>query len=88
MARGPYYARYLQSTLIQEEDFCMSIDSHTHVIQHWDTQIMQTWGSIQNEFGVLSTQPPDVSVMRMVEGGGEGDKAKVVPHLCQATIKR
>eukprot|EP01031_Cornospumella_fuschlensis_P026623 gene26623-32172_t len=83
MARGPYYARYLQSTLIHEEDFCMSIDAHTDVIQNWDTEITKMWGSVQNEFGVLSGQPPDVSVMKL-----GGDRASVVPHLCQATIKK
>lgn len=79
LARGPAYARYLQSTLIQDEDFCMQIDSHSEVVQDWDTKGLQMWGSAGNEYGVLSMQPPDVTAAK--DSGYD-----IVPHLCQATF--
>ena len=37
-AKGPTYARYLCSTLWDNEEFYFQIDSHTKCVQNWDTK--------------------------------------------------
>jgi hypothetical protein len=34
-SRGPSYGRQLQEYLIEDEEFCMEIDSHTDFIKNW-----------------------------------------------------
>ena len=46
---------------------------------HWDTEMTSMWGSIDNEYAVLSTTAPDIStISKNVNERWE------VPHLCQA----
>jgi hypothetical protein len=40
-ARGPCYARYLCSTLFQDEDFFLQIDAHTIFTPGWDDRLRQ-----------------------------------------------
>lgn len=77
-AKGPTYARYLQDSLIQSEEFCMQIDAHSDFAQDWDVKATSMWGSIGNEYAVLSTRLPDISVL------STPDPANTVPHTCQA----
>ena len=37
-AKGPTYARYLCSTLYNNEDYFFQIDSHTKLVKSWDTK--------------------------------------------------
>lgn len=77
---GPNFARSFVSQLLREEDeFCLSLDAHSDVIQGWDEELLTTWAATENEFAILSTQPPDISQLQ------EGSHGKV-PHLCQATV--
>lgn len=79
LARGPNYARYLVESLLTNEDFYLSLDAHMDVVDEWDVKLLQEWGQIGNEFAMLSTQPPDVSVLV----DRDYQQAGVVPHLCQ-----
>jgi hypothetical protein len=82
LARGPIYARYLQHTLIKEEEYCMQIDSHMDFIKDWDVNLMDTFGQVNNEYAVLSSMPLDISAMKSL------DKESIsMPHLCQPTFK-
>jgi len=86
-ARGPLHARSLASNLRGEEEFCLQIDSHMDFIQYWDDIILSEWASINNEYAVLSTVPPDISALerereREREGGSKQVKSTEVPHLC------
>jgi len=57
-AKGPSFARALsQRKLLSNEQYCMSIDSHSKLIQHWDDVVKNEWKMIDNEFGVLSNMP-------------------------------
>ena len=49
------------------------------VVLHWDEALTQMWGSIDNEYAVLSTAAPDVSTLSQ----NVNDRWEV-PHLCQA----
>ena len=57
-AKGSSYARALsQRKLLSNEQYCLSIDSHTQLIKSWDDVSKSQWRSINNEFAVLSNQP-------------------------------
>ena len=75
---GPNFARSFSSQLLQDEEFCLQLDSHSDVIQNWDVELTEMWGLTGNEYAILSTQPVDISRL------GEADNS--VPHLCQAKI--
>lgn len=83
VARGPNYARYMQESLHQNEEFCMQVDAHCDFAPHWDTLQTQMWGSVQNEYAVLSSTPADIAVLRRPSLNNED---QVVPHLCQAKV--
>ena len=34
-AKGPSYARFLQDSLIKNQEFCMQVDAHSDFIQNW-----------------------------------------------------
>ena len=75
-SRGPSLARHLEIFLVKDEDFCMTTDSHTDFASDWDVSATQMWGSIGNEYAVLSTLPDDESRLSSAN----------VPHLCEATF--
>ena len=62
-ARGPTYAHYIGHELMKDEEFCMQIDSHSDVSPQWDAGLTSMWGSIGNEYAVLSTAVPDLSTL-------------------------
>lgn len=80
-ARGPAFARHMTQFMMNDEEFCMQVDSHSDFIQNWDVHALTMWGSIQNEYAVLSTMPPDVTTL----GKNINDHWEV-PHVCAATI--
>eukprot|EP01038_Epipyxis_sp_PR26KG_P013764 gene13764-18460_t len=82
-ARGPQYARFMQQSLMKNEEFCLQIDSHTDFVQDWDIQTTEMWGNINNEYAILSTALPDISVLKDINNDDQ-----IVPHLCQATIDK
>lgn len=72
--KGPSSMHYMQQSMIHDEEFCMQVDSHTDAIQNWDTLLMDMWGSINNEFAILSTRLPDITQLPK--------KSTEVPHVC------
>lgn len=59
-ARGPTFARYLCSTLFQNENYFMQIDSHCLFVKHWDTLIIRQLKSVlpKSPKPILSHYPP------------------------------
>lgn len=47
-------------------------------VEDWDTKLMDMWGRVNNEYGILTTY---VHKIEQVLAGAE--KKKEVPHLCQ-----
>lgn len=84
-ARGPTHARYLATTLVNNEEFFFQIDSHTRFVQDWDELAINDILKLENagqQKVVLSTYPkafdPDVR-------DGETDPDTfTVPHMCRA----
>lgn len=83
VGRGPNFARYMQESLLQNEEFCLQIDAHSDFAPHWDSLLTSMWGSVQNEFAVLSSTPVDIAVLRRPT---LNDEEQLVPHLCQAKV--
>lgn len=59
----------------------MQTDSHMDVVPQWDEKLMQMWGRVNNEYGILTTY---VHKMEQVQSHPEGSKD--VPHLCQVCM--
>lgn len=87
IAKGPTWARAHGSTMVKDEEFCMQTDSHMDFVQNWDSEMLQMWGSTNNEYAVLSTY---VTAIEELPHLGEGKKGlnglHEVPHLCMVTL--
>jgi len=77
LSRGPVWARSFSSKMIENEEFCMQIDSHMDFAIAYDVDMLYMWGAAANEYGVLSTYPPDISTIKDNQPGGMGSKSKV-----------
>ena len=75
-SRGPSVARHLELFQMKDEDFCMTTDSHSDFASEWDVSVTAMWGSIGNEYAVLSTLPDDEAKLSSTD----------VPHLCEAVF--
>ena len=80
-ARGPSFARYMQQSLINNEDFCLQVDSHTDFISGWDEEVTSMWHEAGNEYAILSTVLPDISALHHSQIDNKG-----VPRVCQAKV--
>ena len=60
-------------------EFFLQIDSHMELKKNWDSELLKMWASTNNEYAVLSSEPPDLPYMARTE-----EDRKVVPHLCKA----
>lgn len=67
--------------MLRDEEFCMQTDSHMDAVQNWDVKLMEMWGRVNNEYGILTTY---VHKSEQVLNGAENKKE--VPHLCQVSI--
>jgi [Skp1-protein]-hydroxyproline N-acetylglucosaminyltransferase len=65
-AKGPYYARYLCSSLIdfKNEKYFLQIDSHSSFIKHWDDILINMYNEIINlglsKKPIISYYPKDI----------------------------
>ena len=56
-ARGPAWARFLASTLWEQQDYFMQIDSHTSFIRDWDERIISMFDKLPRR-SVITCYPP------------------------------
>jgi len=82
-AKGPVFARSIASDMIPDDaEFCMQVDAHMDFLPGFDTAMLNMWGSVNNEYGVLSTYVSDITTYEEEAGGlGVNDRHEV-PHLC------
>ena len=82
-AKGPTWARYLCTTLMQNEDYFLQIDSHTLFDKNWDKKLVGMVQDIKtntpSDDVVLSHYPP----LYEEHGNPDRDK-KVVDTICQS----
>ena len=72
--------RVLQENLLKDEEFCIQVDAHSKFVKNWDTVAMSEWGKTANEYGIISSVPPDVRMM--------DKRVDEMNHVCQATFTR
>eukprot|EP01041_Mallomonas_annulata_P013039 gene13039-27521_t len=88
LAEGPTWARALGSKMVGDEEFCMQTDSHMDFVPHWDKYMLQMWGLMENEYGVLSTYVADSEQLQYNINGDKGlNGLHEVPHLCMVTFQ-
>jgi len=80
-ARGPAYGRFMEETLLKDQDFCLQVDAHSDFIQDWDMDAVSTWRKLDNEYGILSTAPPGLDKL-------SNSNSEEVDHLCAATFTK
>jgi hypothetical protein len=70
-ARGPTWARSFASEMINGE-FCLQTDSHMDYEIGWDKLMLEMWGAINNEYGILSTYVTDSSDFSNIKDHSKG----------------
>ena len=81
VAKGPVWARAIQSNLVDDSEFCMQVDAHMDFTANWDLSLFQFWGQTKNEYAVLTTYVAGLEQLdRNINGAWE------VPHLCTIQI--
>jgi hypothetical protein len=80
-ARGPGFARHVGLQLLKDEEFCLQMDSHSDMLKGYDAELLKMWGTVDNEYAVLSTAAPDISTLEQ----NVNDRWEV-PHLCQGSF--
>lgn len=53
-------ARFRQHLLLNHQDFCLQVDSHSAFEKDWDLLALQTWLDCDNEMAVLTAYPNTV----------------------------
>lgn len=82
-AKGPTYARYLCSTLYNNEDFFLQIDSHTLFRENWDTILINMLKSLEKidyDNIILSTYPPSIEQYATHENYHKKYVTKIYSH--------
>lgn len=64
-ARGPSFARWAATKLWEGEEYFMQIDSHMHMEQDWDKDLINQWQEVQDPKAILSSYPPTKDQMDM-----------------------
>jgi len=64
-ARGPSFARWAATKLWEGEEYFMQIDSHMHMEQNWDEDLITQMKELGDPKGILSSYPPTKDQMDM-----------------------
>lgn len=83
-AKGPTVSRALGRKLLGNQEYCMQIDSHSDFVQNWDTNAKLEWNAINNEYGVISAVPADVT--KKADYGIGGSKESSVSRTCHVQM--
>jgi hypothetical protein len=82
-ARGPVWARAHASKLLEDEEYCLQIDSHMEFLPGWDVSMLEMWASTNNEYAILSTYVTDSNDINSIKDISKGlNGLHEVPHLC------
>eukprot|EP01063_Lacrimia_lanifica_P034274 TRINITY_DN6301_c0_g1_i2.p1 TRINITY_DN6301_c0_g1~~TRINITY_DN6301_c0_g1_i2.p1 ORF type:complete len:462 (+),score=129.61 TRINITY_DN6301_c0_g1_i2:41-1426(+) len=55
--KGVTYARYLSEKMYRGETYAMTIDSHMRFTRGWDSQLVNVWKDIGDDYAVLTNYP-------------------------------
>lgn len=81
LLQGPTAARYATEEAIEDEDFCMAIDSHLIFIPNWDEKIMAQWDSLENPYAIITVYPKSTEHLTLHD---VDDKVQL---MCMARIE-
>lgn len=62
-AKGPTYARYLISKLLENEEYFLQIDAHTRFFQNWDLIATECLKDCNDDKAILTTFPVGIANM-------------------------
>eukprot|EP00755_Sulcionema_specki_P033600 Sspe_Gene.101128::Locus_75713_Transcript_1_1_Confidence_1.000_Length_1149::g.101128::m.101128 len=85
-SRGPMHARAIGAKLLQDEEFCLQVDSHTSPVQDWDVKMIEEWSKAADEHAVLTTYIQRLEDMHSRTEGNNLNNWHEVPYLC-TTVK-
>lgn len=85
-SRGPSFARHYRQLLIEEEEFCMQVDSHTVFTKDWDTNMIQDWNATENEMAVITTYPHHIWDGFFDADNGTNTPPTGLPHNCDVQV--
>jgi [Skp1-protein]-hydroxyproline N-acetylglucosaminyltransferase len=81
-AKGPTYARYLCSTLWNDEEYYMQIDSHTKFVKDWDIKCINMINEIKvkglSQKPVLSHYPKEIN-----DYTNHKENDRTLPRICK-----
>ncbi len=80
-AKGPTYARYLCSTLYDNQEFYFQIDSHIKFVKNWDTILIDMIHEIKNKG--ISKKPVLSHYTHSIDNYGDVSKYNV-PTICKS----
>jgi len=56
-ATGPCFARHIAQQLYRDEEYCLSIDSHTRFVKNWDQILISLLAACPSQKPILTTYP-------------------------------
>jgi hypothetical protein len=80
-AKGPCYARYLASTLYRGEHVYMQIDSHTTMVDDWDTKVIEEIQACPNPGKAIISMYPN-------DDKSYSTASKDIPVMCGAEFNQ
>ena len=89
-ATGPVLARHLGERLYRGETFVFQIDAHCEMVAGWDTDIVEQWSKLGNEYAVLSNYPTDSGTatgVQAVDGEHHALKGSTTPFMCNSDFE-
>lgn len=66
-AKGPTVARYETEKLIQDQEFCLAIDSHLRFIKNWDEELMLQYDLTENPKAIITVYPKSTRYMNRTD---------------------
>jgi hypothetical protein len=84
-SKGPVVARANGHSLLEDEDFCLQVDSHMTVVYHWDEELVHDWELARNEYAVVTTYVHADTNIGKFWGTNKwnGPWKHDVPHICR-----
>ena len=76
-ARGPTYARYICSTLLQDEEYFLQIDSHTVFNKNWDSTLISLLNKCPGENNIITHYPPS-----------QTDNSNLLVYMCNSKFDK
>lgn len=68
LSLGACWARSETNKMYGQEDFTLQIDSHTRFVQNWDSKMISSWKSMEDNKAIFTSYPAPYSPLEPNEG--------------------